>query len=244
MLENGNLLAHFGYQSDEASSLTLAVGVKNNVSPGSGDVGQPTTFFKGRFNNVFTVVVPIVKAEVRIETVSNYTRWTLGDTYADATAETARCSPQEIRCQDQDNRSAQAQLDNLAARQRQNIRALSKRILQAGRSKTYAALAQSYVKQAQELYNQQWTTIWSRFSQVTKTCTGCAAIDKSSNIAEITERSKKLLRLSKLAASTLKKAKGGRLNSTDSGLVNTATTLHERTLNVSKELPTFDSQCG
>lgn len=244
VLENGNLLAHFGYQSDEASSFTIPVGSKNSVSPGAQNVGQPSTFLKGRFSNVFTVVVPIVKEAVRIESVSDYMRWTLGDTYADATAETARCSPQEIRCQDQDNRSTQAELDNLAARQRQTIRALSKRILQAGRGRTYTALAQRYAQQAQELYTQQWTTIWSRFSQFTKSCTGCAAIDKTSNIAEITDRSKKLLRLSKLAASTLKKARGGRLSSADSGLVNTATSLHERTLNVSKQLPTFDSQCG
>jgi hypothetical protein len=243
-LENGNLLAHFGYQSDEVNSISIPVGSKNNLSPGKQDIGQPTTFLRGRFSDVFTVVVPITSAEVRAATTSKYMRWTLGDTFADATAQTTRCAPEEIRCEDNNNGPILSQIDDLSARQRQNVRLLSKRIVQLRRGKTYDSLAARYVKEAQALYTQQWTTIWSSFPQVTKSCTGCAAIDKTPSISELTERSKKLLRLSKLAAATLKKARRGRLNSTESGLLNAATTLHNRTLKISESLPRFDSQCG
>lgn len=177
-------------------------------------------------------------------TSSDFKRWTLGDTFADAKADTPRCEAEDITCENQDNGSNLAQLDNLAARQRQNVHNLSKRIRQLRRGAKYDALAESYTSQARELYVQQWTTIWSSFSQITRSCTGCAAIDKTSNIAEITERSKKLLRLSKLAAATLKRARGGHLTSTEAALLNTAKTLHESILTVSKELPTFESQCG
>ena len=237
-------MAHFGYQSDETASITIPVGTKNAISPGTEDVGQPTIFFKGRFSNVFTVVVPIVTAEVSIANTSDYKRWTLGDTFADAKADTARCEPGEIRCEQKDNRSTLASLDNLAAQQRQNVQALSRRILQLRLGAHYTKLAQSFTNQARDLYTQQWTTIWSSFSQITKSCTGCGAIDKTSNITEVTERSKKLLRLSKLAAATLRKARRGQLSSTDAGLLNTAKTLHQRIITVSKELPTFESQCG
>jgi hypothetical protein len=236
-------LAHFGYQSDEATSISIPVGSKNFLSPGKQDVGQPTTFFKGRFTDAFTVVIPVVTAEVRATTTSDYMRWTLGGAYADATAETARCAPQEIECESKDNNLTLAQLDNLAARQRHNVRLLSKSILRLNRGDTYDSLAETYMRQAQELYTKQWTTIWSGFSRTSQSCTGCLAIDKTSNIAEVTDRSKKLLRLSRLAATTLKKARGGRLSSTESGLLATATTLHEKTLTVSKELPRFESQC-
>lgn len=243
MLQNGNLLAHFGYQSDEATSLSIPVGSKNYLSPGKQDVGQPTTFLRGRFTNAFTVVIPVETAEVKAATTSDYMRWTLGDAYADATAQTARCVPQEIECELNENGLTLAQLDNLAARQRHNVRLLSRSILRSSRSSTYEALARSYMEQAQELYTKQWTTIWSGFSKTSQSCTGCPAVDKTSNIAEVTDRSKKFLRLSKLAAATLKKARGGRLSSTDSGVLASATTLHEKTLTVSKELPRFESQC-
>jgi hypothetical protein len=243
VLDNGNLLAHFGYQSDEALSLSIPVGSKNKLSPGKQDVGQPTTFLKGRFSNVFTVIVPVTTAEVRATTTSDYMRWTLGDSYADATTQTTRCASQEITCEDKENSDNLAELDNLAALQRHNIRLLSKRIMKLRRGGIYDSRAKSYATQAQDLYTRQWTTIWSSFSRVTKLCTGCGAIDKTSNVVEVTNRSKKFLRLSKLAGATLKKARGGRLTSTDAGLLNTATALHNRILAVSKELPTFESQC-
>ena len=236
-------MAHFGYQSDEATSLSIPVGTKNYLSPGKTDVGQPTTFFKGRFTNAFTVVIPVVTAEVRAATTSDYIRWTLGDAYADATKETERCAPEEIQCESKDNDSTLAELDNLAARQRHNVRLLSKSILRLRRGNTYDSLAETYIRQAQELYTKQWTTIWSGFSRTSQSCTGCLAIEKTSNITEVTDRSKKLLRLSRLAATTLKKARGGRLSSTQSRLLASATSLHEKTLTVSNELPRFESQC-
>jgi hypothetical protein len=237
-------LAHFGYQSDEASSFSIPVGDRNAVSPGKQDVGQPTTFLRGRFSDVFTVIIPITTAEVRATNTSDYMRWTLGDTFVDATAATARCAAQEIKCEEDDNREILFQLDDLAARQRQNIRLLSRRIIQLRRGRTYNKLAEGYIQQAQELYTQQWTKIWASFPQITKACTGCAAIDKTPNITQITEVSKKFWRLSNRVASTLKKARRGRLTSAESGLLRTANTLHTRTLRISEELPRFDSQCG
>jgi hypothetical protein len=68
-------------------------------------------------------------------------------------------------------------------------------------------------------------------------------MDMSSSVADVTTRSNKFLRLSKVAAMTLKKARRGSLKSSDEALVSAATSLHNRTVTVSEQLPRFDSQC-
>jgi hypothetical protein len=103
--------------------------------------------------------------------------------------------------------------------------------------------AEAYTARADAFYITQWSTIWSRFSQITKTCTGCPAVDKTSNIAEVSARSRKLLRLSRLAGALLKKLKGGSLSSSEEAILTEATTLHNRTITLTEQLPRFESQC-
>ena len=243
VLQNGNLLAHFGYQSDNATSIAIPLGAQNYFSPGQLDRGQPTTFFRGRFGNVFQVVIPVATPETSGIGTFSTLRWILGDAVVDASPVTARCEPETISCDDKDNRDDQAELDNLTLRQRDNVGAFSRRIIRLKGGATYNALAKSYVSQAGIIYLANWTTIWTSFAQVSKLCTGCPATDKSSNVAEIKNRSKKLLRLSKLAASTIIKIRRGRLNSAEEALLKTANSLHQRVLQLADQLPRFESQC-
>jgi len=176
--------------------------------------------------------------------VSSVVRWTLADTTVEASTKTSRCSGGQVSCNETNNKDTLTELDNLALRQRANVRSLATRIRSASSSSAYTKLANSYESEAKALYLQQWTAIWSKFPQVTKSCVGCTAIETTSSIADITNRSKKLLRLSKLAAATLKKARRGSLKSSDAALANAGTTLYNRTVTVSEQLPRFDSQCG
>ncbi len=243
VLQNGNLLARFGYQNNAPTSVTIPLGPKNKFGPEDPDRGQPTIFLPGRFGNVFTAVIPVAVAQVKTMNTSNFIRWTLGDAFVDATIETPRCQTEEITCEETIIIEVQAQLDNLGLRQRNNVRHIVNRILQLNPTPAQIARANAYVARANSFYLAQWTTIWSKFSQVTKVCTGCPAVDKTSNIAEISNRSKKLLRLSRLAASTLKTVRGGRLTAGDEALLTTATTLDSRTVTLTEQLPRFESEC-
>lgn len=243
ILQNGNLLAHFGYQSDNTASILIPVGARNYLSPGQVDRGQPTTFFRGRFGDVFQVIIPVATPDGPGVGTFSTLQWNLGDAVVEASPTTARCEPGTITCEDKDNRAAQSQLDNLILRQRDNVRAFSHRITRLKGGVKYKSLAESYVSQAGSIYISTWTTIWTRFAQVSKLCTGCPATDKTSNIALIKNRSKKLLRLSKLAASTIIRIRRGRLNSAEEALLTTANSLHQRVLQLSDQLPRFESQC-
>ncbi len=243
VLQNGNLLARFGYQNNAPTSVTIPLGPKNKFGPEDPDRGQPTIFLPGRFGNVFTAVIPVAVAQVKIMNTSNFIRWTLGDAFVDATIETPRCEPEEIECEETDIRAIQAQLDNLGLRQRNNVRQLVNRIIRLKPSEKDIDRAESYTARADAFYITQWSTIWSRFSQITKTCTGCPAVDKTSNIAEVSARSRKLLRLSRLAGALLKRLKGGSLSSSEEGILTEATTLHNRTITLTEQLPRFESQC-
>jgi hypothetical protein len=197
----------------------------------------------GRFGNVFTAVIPVAVAQVKVMNTSNFIRWTLGDAFVDATIETPRCQTEEITCEETDIREILVQLDNMGLRQRNNVRQLVNRILRLKPGQKEIDRAESYTARANSFYITQWTTIWSRFSQIIKTCTGCPAVDKTSNIAEITERSRKLLRLSRLAGTLLRNLRDGRLTSGEEAVLTEATTLHNRTVTLTEQLPRFESQC-
>jgi hypothetical protein len=244
VLQDGSLLAHFGYRSDELSSVAIPYGPRNSVDPGVANPGQPTTFFRGAFSNVFTMVVPFATPESDNTSSSSVITWTLGSAAVEASAQTQRCTVEEISCNEADNKDTLSQLDNLASRQRSAVRYLASRIRRVSNASTFLDLAASYEEEAQDLYLAQWKSIWSSFPLVTKSCVGCAAIQTSSNITEITGRAKQLHRLTKRAASTLKKARRRSLSSSDAARAATGTTLYNRTLEVSTQLPRFNSQCS
>ncbi len=243
-LENGNLLAHFGYRSDEPSSVIIPVGASNFVAPGNGDAGQPTTFLRGTFSDFFTVVVQAATPQDDDTGTSGVVRWTLGDVTVEASARTQRCAGGETTCNENNNKDILAQLDHLASRQRATVREIADRIRNSSCGWTLKSLADSYESEAERLYLEQSNYIWSSFPQVTKSCTGCAAIDTTSSVMEITERSKKLFRLTKRAALTLRKARRDSARSYDTSRVITGTILHSRTVEVSEQLPRFHSHCG
>ena len=243
VLQNGNLLARFGYQNNAPTSVAIPVGPKNKFGPEDPDRGQPTIFLPGRFGNVFTAVIPVAVAQVKVMNTSNFIRWTLGDAFVDATIQTPRCEPEVITCDETDIREILGQLDNMGLRQRNNVRQLVNRILRLKPGQKEIDRADSYAARANSFYITQWTTIWSRFSQIIKTCTGCPAVDKTSNIAEITNRSRKFLRLSRLAGTLLRNLRDGRLTSGEEAVLTEATTLHNRTVTLTEQLPRFESQC-
>lgn len=244
VLQNGDLLAHFGYQNDDVVSKGIPIGPKNNVQPGAQDGGQPTTFLRGRFTNVFTAVVPVATGVSAKTKTIDAIRWTLGDAYADATITTQRCAPEEIACEETDTREPLAILDDLTARQRANVRALSRRLKAASRSANISARADSFTSQAKTIHLEQWQDIWGSFSKVSLACTGCAAIDKTSDLSAIRGRAKQLLTLSKRAAAALRDVRRGRLTAEEQSLVRAAHSLYSRVEKVSETLPRFESQCG
>ena len=244
VLKTGDLLAHFGYQNDGVVSQEIPIGPKNNVQPGAKDVGQPTTFLRGRFTNVFTAVIPVASGVSAKTNTIDAIRWTVGDAFADASIATQRCAPEEIACEETDNREPLATLDNLTARQRANVRALSRRLKAATRSAKIAARADSYVAQAKTIHLEQWQDIWGSFSQVSQTCTGCAAVDKTTDLTDIRGRAKQLLTLSRRAAASIKDVRRGRLTPEEQSLLRAAQTLYSQVEKVSETLPRFESQCG
>lgn len=233
VLEDGSVVARFGYQSDETDDVKIPVGPLNYFAPGKGDVGQPTSFFKGRIKNVFSVTLPS----------SETGRWNLGDAFADANIATARCEGSTIDCIETDNQKPLGQLDQLALRQRNNVRALVQLISASSGGAAVSKQAASLVVKANALYLEQWAAIWGNFPKTSQACTGCAAIDKSGEIAEITDRSQAFLRLSRRATALLRTATRRRLSSRAKALYANAERLRGQVTDVAQSLPRFESQC-
>jgi len=233
VLADGSVVARFGYQSDELQDVEIPVGLLNTFSPGKGDVGQPTTFFKGRVANVFaTTLLPGVVG-----------RWKVGDGFVDASVATARCEGGTIECIDVDNMDPLKKLDNLALKQRNNIRSIVALMKPLRVSSSLRSAAEALQREAHALYLAQWTDIWGSFPTTSVNCSGCAAIDKSGEIDEITARSQKLLRLSKAASALLKKARRGKVLSSDRTLSSSAVKLRDQVTDSAQALPRFESTC-
>jgi hypothetical protein len=227
-------LAHFGYQNNSADTLNLPIGPKNLVTPGPDDAGQPTEFFKGRATNTFTKAFPSG------ETL----RWVLGNTYAEASIRTERCSPGTIDCVDTDNKALLASLDNTSAEQRKIVRRLANRILAVHPDARNRMKAEGFLVAADKLYNEQWTSIWGSFSVISRNCTSCAAVDKNADIQTLSIRSQGFVILSNQVAKVLKAANGGKLSRTSQSLVNSVASVHQKFLTSSKSLPRFESKCN
>jgi len=59
---NGDIVARFGYQNQNGSSVTELVGANNNFSPAPQSRGQNTTFLPGTHSNQFDVTFPSVSS--------------------------------------------------------------------------------------------------------------------------------------------------------------------------------------
>jgi hypothetical protein len=194
--------------------------------------------------NFFTVIVRVTTPQGDQMSTSGVVRWTLDDVTVEASAQTQRCAGGAIRCNENNNQDTLAQLDHLASRQRTTVLSIANRLRNSSCSSTLKSLADSFESEAERLYLEQSNYIWSSFPRVTKSCTGCGAIDTTSSVAEIIERSKKLFRLTKRAAMILRKVRHDSARSYDTARVITGTRLHNRTVEVSEQLPRFHSHCG
>lgn len=232
--QNGTLVAHFGYKNEGVAAATVPVGAQNAFSPGAQDRGQPTTFETGRVTNAFTVTFPS----------ADILRWTLGNAFVEASIQTPQCEGQNFNCVETNNKDTLALLDNTARRQRANVLLLANRILALNPSPEAAALAQSYIEQAEALYLQQWQAIWTDFPIISKSCEGCLSIDKAPDIASLNLGARRLLRLNRRSVLVLKEARGGKLRPSDYDLMNMGTELEDQFSTTTQDLPRFESQCN
>lgn len=232
--QDGTLVGHFGYKNEGTTDATIPVGLQNAFSPGQQDRGQPTTFVTGRVTNAFTVTFPSTST----------LRWTLGDSFIEASIQTTQCQGQNFNCIETNIKNTLILLDGTARRQKMNVVALANRILALNPSDETAAIAQSYIEQAEALYLQQWQGIWSGFPQVSLSCEGCLSIDKASNISALNLGDRRLLRLNRRAILTLKEARGGKLRPSDYELLHAGTELDDLFTETLQDLPRFESQCN
>ncbi len=232
--QDGSLVAHFGYQNDASSAVEVAIGGTNYMTPGAANRGQPTTFVTGRISNAFTVTIPSTQTLT----------WIVGTTSAAAGIATQRCQTSPLGCVDTDNSNNLSALDSTARAQRTNIRRLSARILSVQSTGATAAKAESYKQLAQSLYLEQWAEIWGSFPKVSRNCTSCASVDMSAEITDINTRAQRMNRVARQASALLKDVRRGRLRRDEQVLVSDASDLYDSFVQLSQNLPRFESKCN
>jgi hypothetical protein len=234
--DSGTLIGHFGYRNSGGKEVVIPVGAQNFLSPGNIDRGQPTRFVVGRVANAFQT------------TFNNTTilRWTVGNTFAEASIATVRCEGDAIECTETNNRASLAVLDNTARIQRNKVIQISDRIVASARGNVAAiAAADDYAERARALYLTQWRDIWASFPQVTQSCVGtrCTERDKSGDIEAIRSRSARFIRLARSSTTLLKKVTKNRDRKFATVALQEVKALDKRCRDTSTDLPRFDSVC-
>lgn len=184
VLTNGDMLAHFGYRSDEKGTVEIPLGGLNFVQPNPLDRGQPTLFKPGYFGNVFTA------------TVSSTTggSWMLASAEARVTAKTNRCDANLVVCTTTPIQEILGRLDQLSKAQADVVKAIATAIKRSTTSKKTQQAASDLVAEANALYVQQWTLIWNRFPGEVVVCTqGCSTVSKTTEIGLLQSGSRELL---------------------------------------------------
>jgi hypothetical protein len=234
--QDGEVLAHFGYQNAGPGDVFVAIGADNFVSPGAVNQGQPSLLLRGRINNAFTVSFPSTQS----------LQWVLGNARATATISTERCEGSNIECTEEDITSILRQLDNSARVQRNRVAGMAQRsLLYTKRDAVSAAKARSLVTKAEKLYLAQWRDIWSSFPQVVKTCVGaaCVSVDKADDIAALQSRSRSFVSLARQAAALLKKVSRSRQSRLANEWLKSVLQINDKSRLKSSELPRFKSEC-
>jgi hypothetical protein len=233
LLQDGTVVAKFGYQNNGQGETSIEIGEFNRFSPGLEDRGQPVTFLTGRISNSFTVSFPS----------TDVLEWFLGNASVSVDLATARCGGSVIECVETDNTDTLRGLDNNAIRQDANVRALVRAALSERVTSKVARQLEAIKRQAHDLYLIQWSGIWGSFSKISNSCTGCLSIEKAPNIAAINSRSRQFRRLSRKAYDILARARSGRMSSAGKELLRRSQDLHLKTEALSAKLPRFESQC-
>ena len=197
VLTNGEMLAHFGYRSDEKVTVEIPVGERNNVQPNPLDRGQPTLFKPGYFGNAFTAAV----------SSSTGGSWILASAEARVTEKTTRCDANLVVCTTTPIKDILGKLDQLSKAQADIVKAIASAIKKNNKSRKTQQAATDLVAEANALYVQQWTLIWNGFPGEVIICTqGCSTISKTTEIGLLQSGSRELLAIANRALRILGKS--------------------------------------
>jgi hypothetical protein len=233
ILTDGSMTVHFGYQNTGTTPVKVPIGENNRFTPGKSDIGQPTEFFTGRITNVITTTIP----------AGSTVRWVLGNTFGDGNVTTQRCQPAPINCTDTDIKDILQRLDHILAQQRAAARTIAKRIIALKPSSATKKQAQAIMDRAQNLYLEQWTSIWSNFPQTIQVCPACRQIDKSTEISSLATGEASMYKLVRQADRVLKSVNRRKRVPSADALVERSTKVHAQFVEVSQSLPRFESSC-
>lgn len=177
-------MAHFGYQSNEKATVEIPVGALNSISPSPLDRGQPTLFKPGSYRNVFTAVVPAASGGV----------WTLSSAQATASAKTAVCEGNLDVCTTVNIKEILTVLDQIAKAQLDLVKAIASAIRKQNPSAKVRRAVDDMVAEANALYVQQWTLIWTKFPpQVLVCAVGCQTTSLTPNISLLNSGSQEMV---------------------------------------------------
>jgi hypothetical protein len=230
---DGSFTARFGYVNDSNVTSVIPVGIRNYFSPQGINQGQPEAFLPGLMVNVFTTTVPAGK-EIS---------WFVGNSRAFATAKSKQCESTITECIEIDNKASLALLDGLARAQKRNIVRLSQQVSKADRSRNAQQSVESWRRQADTLYLEQWRDIWSSFPQVATSCTGCSSTDISGEVTLLITRAQRMSRVARQAGSLLRQARSGRLSTSERELVSETARLYDQFVQATQSLPKVSSVC-
>jgi hypothetical protein len=173
-LPSGELMAHFGYQSNEKITVEIPVGDGNYFEPNPIGRGQPTLFKPGYLPNAFTAVI-------QPQTIGS---WVVLSAKASANGKTTRCASNLNVCTTTSIKDLQVQLDQLAKSQLDSVRSIAATIKRTNSSRGAKRSADDLVREASALYSQQWTIIWTKFPNDVLICTqGCQTVSMTTDIS-------------------------------------------------------------
>ena len=197
VLQTGEIMAHFGFQSDEKVTVEIPVGTLNYVAPDPFERGQPTLFNPGYARNAFTAVLPSTTGG----------SWNVGSAQALASAKTTRCDANLNVCETVPIEDILAGLDQSAKAQADVVAAIAAAIKKYNSSSKTRRTANDLAAEAKALYVQQWTIIWTRFPAEILICTeGCQTISKTTDIGMLKSGSRELLEIANRALRLLNKS--------------------------------------
>jgi hypothetical protein len=186
-------IARIGYDNLNSFALNIPLGLNNRFNPVPTDRGQPTLFLPGRRVNIFSTVF------------DNSLDWFLGGVKVSADANSALCSIPSADCIDIDIYNDQFTTDINSAKLLRIVNKLAGILAKTG-SATAKLDATNIKKQAKELHNKIWSSVWS-LPRLIKNCpesSNCVGTDNSGVVDLLRANTKTLL---DLVNSTVKKIK-------------------------------------
>ena len=155
-----------------------------------------------------------------------------------------------LECTEQDISNLQFALDIGVNNQRLLINRIAKRLERMAKAKNNdKRMATEAKKQAQELYQQAWTTVWTNLPRIIVNCANaqiCTETDLSVTISTYNTSS---TQLRDIALNLLRRIKNIREKNDKAGrqgdnkLTQQANQLHEQNLGISSQVPRFTSSC-